>query len=366
MMIEAMEKGIYIIDSTLRDGEQAPGVAFCRRDKLQLAEMLAEAGVDELEAGIPAMGPEEQRVIRDIARLGLPCKLSSWCRARRDDLAAAASAETYGVHISFPVSTPLLETIGRDEAWVMETLEELVPFACKEFSQVSVGALDATRADVKFLWRFAQTAASCGAVRLRIADTVGIASPVQVMRLVRLLRAASPKTILEFHGHNDLGMAAANAVSAVQAGAQALSVTVNGLGERAGNAPLEEVALGLSLAADKSCRIRPEKLQALSSFVARISGRSIPPDKPVTGSLIFTHESGIHCHGLMQNELAYQPYRPQLVGLQTKLVLGKHSGRHARRQLKGKLEHTLSSSSRGSSGTIAGLGSILPKPGRPH
>jgi len=334
--MQRTEKDIYIIDSTLRDGEQAPGVAFCRRDKLQLAEMLAEAGVDELEAGIPAMGPEECKVMRDITQLGLPCKLSSWCRARYDDLSAAAATGIYGVHISFPVSAPLLKTIGRDEVWVFDTLEKLIPFACKEFHQVSVGALDATRADMKFLWRFAEAAASCGAMRLRIADTVGIASPVQVMRLVRILRAAAKNMVIEFHGHNDLGMAAANTISAAQAGAQALSVTINGLGERAGNAPLEEIALALPLAAGRSCRLRPEKLQELCSFVARISGRSIPPDKPVTGSLIFTHESGIHCHGLLQNDLAYQPYRPQMVGLQSKLVLGKHSGRHVRHRLSGK------------------------------
>jgi homocitrate synthase NifV len=324
--MQRTEKDIYIIDSTLRDGEQAPGVAFCRRDKLQLAEMLAQAGVDELEAGIPAMGPDECLTIRDITRLNLPCKLSAWCRARSDDLAAAASTGISGVHISFPVSVPLLKTIGRDEAWVFKTLGELVPFACKEFQQVSVGALDATRADMKFLWRFAQTAASCGAMRMRIADTVGVASPAQVMRMVRLLRAASPNMVIEFHGHNDLGMATANALSAAQAGAQALSVTVNGLGERAGNAPLEEIALALPVAAGKSCGIRPEKLQALCSCVAGLSGRPIPPDKPVTGSLVFTHESGIHRHGLLQNDLAYQPYRPETLGRRMTLVSGKHSG----------------------------------------
>lgn len=292
--MERTGKDIYIIDSTLRDGEQAPGVAFCRRDKLQLSEMLAEAGVD--------------------------------------DLAAAATLGTHGVHISFPVSAPLLKTIGKDESWVFETLEKLVPQACREFEQVSVGALDATRADVKWIWHFAEAAASLGAMRLRIADTVGIASPVQVMRLVRLIRAAAKGMVVEFHGHNDLGMATANALSAVQAGAQAVSVTVNGLGERAGNAPLEEIALALPLAAGASCRIKPENLQALCSFVARHSGRSIPPDKPVTGSLIFTHESGIHRHGLLQNDLSYQPYPPQTVGCRTRLHAGKHSGRRALRQ----------------------------------
>jgi len=329
-MIEP-DKQIYIIDSTLRDGEQTPGVSFSRHDKLQLAEMLADAGVDELEAGIPVMGQEACRTIREIARLNLPCAVTSWCRARADDLKAAAGLETKSVHISFPVSAPLLKTIGKQEGWVFKTLEALVPMACKEFSYVSVGALDATRADVKFLWRFARAASSLGAMRLRIADTVGIASPMHVMRLVRLLGAVSENMAIEFHGHNDLGMATANAVSAAQTGAKALSVTVNGLGERAGNVPLEEIALALPLSSETTCKLKPQKLQALCSFVARISSHAIPANKPVTGNLIFTHESGIHTHGLLQNELSYQPYRPETVGRRTKLVLGKHSGRHAAR-----------------------------------
>ncbi len=327
------DDSIYIIDSTLRDGEQAPGVAFSRQDKLRLAEMLACAGVDELEAGIPAMGPEECRAIRDMTRLGLPCAITSWCRARRDDLEAAAGLSTQGVHISFPVSPALLKTIGKDAAWVFRTLEELVPWACQEFPYVSVGALDATRADETVLNAFAKAAVSYGAARLRIADTVGIASPVQVMREVRRLRESAPGLTIEFHGHNDLGMATANALCSAQAGAQALSVTVNGLGERAGNVPLEEIALALPIAAGKSCRIKPEKLQALCLFVAQLSGRCIPPGKPVTGGIIFTHESGIHCHGLMQNDLSYQPYHPQMVGRRIEMILGKHSGRHVHRKL---------------------------------
>lgn len=323
------EQSVYIIDSTLRDGEQAPGVVFSHSDKLRLAEMLSQSGVDELEAGIPAMGSEECRAIRDITGLNLSCTIGSWCRARRDDLENAARLGTQGVHISFPVSTALLTTIGKDATWVFRMLEDLVPRACKEFPRVSVGALDATRANETFLCAFATLAFSCGAVRLRIADTVGVASPVQVMRQVRRLREQAPGLQIEFHGHNDLGMATANAVCAVLAGADALSVTVNGLGERAGNVPLEEIALALPVAVGKACHLRPDKLLELCSLVSRISGREIPPNKPVTGELIFTHESGIHSHGLMQDDLSYQPYLPQRVGRQTRMVLGKHSGRHA-------------------------------------
>jgi homocitrate synthase NifV len=320
------ENNIYIVDSTLRDGEQAPGVAFSRRDKLRLAEMLADAGVDELEAGIPAMGEEERSCIRDIINLDLPCRISCWCRAKREDIESAAELKAQGVHISFPVSSIILRAIGKDETWVLKKLEELVPAAGSLFPQVSVGALDATRADSSFLRKFTEHASSCGAYRLRIADTVGIASPVQVIDMFRMLTVASKTMILEFHGHNDLGMATANAVCAVIAGTGALSVTVNGLGERAGNTPLEEIALALPVSTGKSCHVQPDKLQNLCSFVSRISNREIPVNKPVTGSRIFTHESGIHCHALIKDTLSYQPYPPAMVGRKTEFVIGKHSG----------------------------------------
>lgn len=325
-MKNAGKNNVYIIDSTLRDGEQAPGVSFRRRDKLRLAEMMADAGVDELEAGIPAMGEEERSCIREIIDLQLPCRISCWCRAKREDIEFAAGLKIEGVHISFPVSSILLKAIGKDEAWVFKKLEELVPIAGSLFPWVSVGALDATRADSSFLRKFAKHAFLCGAYRLRIADTVGIASPVQVMEMFRMLVADSKTMMLEFHGHNDLGMATANAICAVIAGTRALSVTVNGLGERTGNTPLEEIALALPVSTGKSCHIHPDKLRALCSFVARISGREIPANKPVTGSRIFQHESGIHCHALLKDDLSYQPYPPAMVGRKTEFVLGKHSG----------------------------------------
>lgn len=330
------ENKVYIIDSTLRDGEQAPGIAFSYRNKLRLAEMLASAGVDELEAGIPAMGEDEKSCIRSIVNLHLPCRISCWCRAKRKDVEDAAETKADSVHISFPVSSILLNAIGRDEAWVLSTLEELVPAARNLFSRVSIGAMDATRAESSFLLKITELASSCGACRLRIADTVGIASPLQIMDLFQTLRSVAKELPLEFHGHNDLGMATAVSVCAVSAGAKALSVTVNGLGERAGNAALEEIALALPICTEKTCNIRPEKLCSLCNFVSRISGRKIPPDKPVTGNLIFTHESGIHCHALLKDDLAYQPYPPARIGRKTKFVIGKHSGstiiRHITRQ----------------------------------
>lgn len=321
-----MENNIYIIDSTLRDGEQAPGVSFNRRDKLRLAEMLADTGVDELEAGTPALGGEERNCIRDIVNLHLPCRISCWCRAKREDLESAATVKTEGVHISFPVSSILWKATGKNETWVLNTMEELLPAAGKLFPWISVGALDATRADSSFLRKFTELASSYGARRLRIADTVGIASPIQIMDMFRMLSTVAKKMMLEFHGHNDLGMATANAVCAAVSGAGALSVTVNGLGERAGNAPLEEIALALPVSTGKSCHVHPDKIRTLCNFVSRLSNRIVPDNKPVTGNLIFTHESGIHCHALIKDELTYQPYSPAWTGGKTEFVIGKHSG----------------------------------------
>jgi homocitrate synthase NifV len=316
-----------MVDTTLRDGEQAPGVVFNTKDKQEIAQRLAECGVDEIEAGIPAMGTTACRDIRNLVRLALPCTLSSWCRAKKTDIDLAAACETPGVHISFPTSSILLKTFDRDETWALDTLEELVAYSKRYFDHVSVGAQDATRTEGRFLTQFARLALDCGVHRLRIADTVGMASPVMIIKMVSNLLAALPKLSLEFHGHNDLGMATANAVSAVDAGAQSLSVTVNGLGERAGNAPLEETAMALFGVGPHRSNIQLAGLTQLCRQVADLSGQILPPAKPVVGSRIFSHESGIHCAGLLKDSTAYQLFDPALVGNQAgQFVIGYHSG----------------------------------------
>jgi homocitrate synthase NifV len=187
--------------------------------------------------------------------------------------------------------------------------------------------MDAFRADSVFLKTFARRAACVGAFRLRLADTVGNAAPPAVMRMIAGLADVVGDMALEFHGHNDLGMATANAVCAAIAGARSLSLTVGGLGERAGNAALEEVVMALPLSAGRTCAVDPRRLPDICRFVASISKRAIPVDKPVSGELIFTHESGIHARALLKDELAYQPYAPSAIGRgQSAIVLGKHSG----------------------------------------
>lgn len=324
---EICQRRIWMVDTTLRDGEQAPGVVFSSQDRQEIAIGLADCGIDEIEAGIPAMGEMACRDIKDLARLGLPCTLTSWCRAKKADICLAADCNTPGVHLSFPTSSILLKTFGRDETWALDTLEQLVVFSKRYFDHVSVGAQDATRTENRFLTRFARLALDCGVHRLRLADTVGMASPVMVMGMVSDLLTSLPGVPLEFHGHNDLGMATANGVSAVDAGAQALSVTVNGLGERAGNAPLEEAAMALFGMGPHKGNIQLSGLTRLCLRVAELSGQILPPSKPVVGTRIFSHESGIHCAGLLKDPASYQLFDPKLVGNNaSQFVIGYHSG----------------------------------------
>ncbi len=323
-------KKIWMVDTTLRDGEQAPGVVFSTKEKLDIAAALADIGIDEIEAGIPAMGNQACLDIKKIMQLDLPCTLSSWCRADKTDIEQAAACNTPGVHISFPTSSVLLKTFDKDESWVLDTLADLVTFGKKYFDQVSIGAQDATRTCKDFLTRFAACAHQAGAHRLRLADTVGMINPSGVMTLVKDLNQSVPGLELEFHGHNDLGMATANAVSAVEAGSASLSVTVNGLGERAGNAPLEEVAMALFEIGGFPGNIKIADINSLCRMVADASKLPIHAAKPITGKNVFRHESGIHCSGLLKDATSYQLFEPGTVGKTGfECVIGYHSGKAA-------------------------------------
>lgn len=327
MELQTKYRKIWLVDTTLRDGEQAPGVVFNSDERLEIAWALAKIGIDEIEAGIPAMGETACNDIRRLSKSELPCMLSSWCRALKNDLILAAQCNTQGVHISFPTSSLLLKTFDKNEDWVLDQLYSLMPFAKQNFDHVSVGAQDATRTRRNFLKRFARHAADAGAKRIRLADTVGMISPTLVYEMIKDLTTSIPEIDLEFHGHNDLGMATANAVTAVDAGAQAVSVTVNGLGERAGNSPLEEVVMALFEVGGYKNKIQTTLLVDLCQKVARASNHRICPSKPIVGSRIFSHESGIHCAGLLKNKSSYQLFDPESVGnSKTECIIGYHSG----------------------------------------
>jgi homocitrate synthase NifV len=280
------------------------------------------------------MGADEIESIKGIASLGLKARLSVWCRADMKDLRAAWACKVHAVYISFPVSDILLSSIGRDRLWALRSVGRYVRKAKKWFPLAYIGAPDASRAHLPFLEAFAYTVRENGADRLRLADTVGILAPGGTLSLVERIRRAAPGLEIEFHAHNDLGLATANTLAALEGGAHCVSVTVNGLGERSGNAALEEVAMALKVGLGVDPGLRTEGLTALSRQVALASGRPLPPGKPVTGPAAFRHESGVHAAAALRESGAYEPFDPRTVGQETSFVMGKHSG-------LGLLEHVL-------------------------
>jgi homocitrate synthase NifV len=318
----------YFIDTTLRDGEQSPGVVFSLQEKIRIAALLNGACVPEIEIGTPAMGETEIQDIRTICEMGFNFKTLSWCRATKNDIRSASRAGTNGVHISFPVSTLLMNAMGKNPAWVILQLKELIDFATPMFGYVTIGAQDASRAETSFLKEFVCAASAFGASRVRLADTVGILNPVSTAEMVFSVRSVEKDLPLEIHAHNDLGMATANTFAAFMAGATCLSTTINGLGERAGNAAMEEVAMALELSAGISSTLRTESFSELSAYVANVSNRPLSVSKPITGSMVLSHESGIHTRCLIKDRNTYQLIQAASIGREEQeFVIGKHSGK---------------------------------------
>lgn len=316
-----------LIDTTLRDGEQAPGVSFSLEEKVSIALRLMELGIDEIEAGIPVMGAESRDFISRLSRESSSCLISSWARLKTGDIAAAAETGSDIIHISVPVSDYHIDHQMGTWKNVLSRLDACLRVAGDHFPRISLGFQDSFRSKSSRLAELCSIAEDHHLYRIRFSDTVGSAFPDKVKELIRIHRKEFSGKI-DFHGHNDLGLAAANSLAALDGGADSVNVTVNGIGERAGNASLEELAFILDMHPVFRSSLSLNRIKPLCELTAQYSGRSIAVDKPITGDLVFTHESGIHCHGLMKDPLAYQPFRPEEKGLaRSSLVVGSHSGR---------------------------------------
>ena len=317
---------IHMVDTTLRDGEQTAGVVFSNDEKLKIASYLDQIGVDQIEAGIPVMGGFEKDCIKQIVNMGLKASIMAWNRAVIADIkqslecgvdAVAISISTSDIHIQHKLQTTREDVLNR--------MADAVKFAKDNNLYVSVNAEDASRSDMDFLTEFALIGKHAGADRLRFCDTVGTLTPLTTFRYIRTLVDAVGLDI-EMHTHNDFGMAAANALSGIYAGANYVGVTVNGLGERAGNACLQEVIMGLKYLLQVDSAYNTTLFREVAEYVAQASGRPLSVSKPIVGSNIFAHESGIHGDGVLKNPLTYEVFSPEEVGLERQIVIGKHSG----------------------------------------
>ncbi len=315
-----------ILDTTLRDGEQTPGVSLTTESKLLIAKKIDSLGVDIIEAGSAITSEGERASIKKIANEGLNAEICSYCRIRQEDIDAALGCDVDSIHLVVPVSDlHIQEKLKKDRDSVREMAVEMTEYARSHGLLVELSGEDASRADLDYLKSVYNSGIDAGANRLCFCDTVGILTPESSYEIFSdLSQLQAPMSV---HCHNDFGMATANTVAALRAGASEAHVTINGIGERAGNTSLEEVVMVLNSLYKLKTKIDLKGLYTTSRLVSRLSGIPVAPNKAIVGGNAFTHEAGIHVHGLLANTATYEPITPELVGRERRIVLGKHAGR---------------------------------------
>lgn len=315
-----------INDTTLRDGEQAPYVAFNTEEKLRIATLLDACGADELEIGIAAMGAKEREDIKELLSLGLNARMMTWNRMKMEDLDASLSCGVKAVDLSIPISDILIDVkFGGNKSAMLREVEKVVKSAKREGLFVCIGGEDSSRGSNEFIRDVMTLSRECGADRFRYCDTVGIMTPTETYNTIKFLCELNLLPI-EMHTHNDFGLANANALSGIDAGAISMNTTVIGLGERAGNASFEQILMALKHLYGESRIIDPQNIRELVSTVSYAANMPLASNAPVVGERLFAHESGIHADGMMKDSHAYEPYEAHEVGLQSSFPIGKHSG----------------------------------------
>jgi len=330
-----LPESVIIFDTTLRDGEQMPGVALKKEDKLRVAKQLDKVGVDVIEAGFPITSKGEMSAVKDIANEGLNAKICALARALKKDIDVALSCEVDWIHTFIGTSELHLKyKLKKTQDDAVEMAVSAVEYAKEHGVKVEFSAEDATRTDIDFLKRIYSATVDAGADKINVPDTVGVIAPVAMRYLIKELKK-DVKVPISVHCHNDFGQAVANSVAAVEGGAKQVHVTVNGLGERAGNAALESVVTSLYALYGVKTNIQMKYLVETSRFVSRVTGIPVLPNTPIVGANAFAHESGIHAHGVLVRAATYEPITPEMVGHRRELVIGKHTGMHS---IKAKLE----------------------------
>ncbi len=320
---------VKILDTTLRDGEQTPNVALSSEDKLKIAQALDELGVDIIEAGFAINSEGEAEAVKLIANSGLKSEICSLCRASTVDIDAALKCDVDSVHIFLATSKVHLEKklkITREEA--REKAVTAVQYAKDHGLIAEFSCEDGTRTELDFLEVVHKAVEGAGVDRIDIPDTVGVMTPMAMAQFVSEIRKTT-KVPLAVHCHDDFGLSVANSLAGILGGAEEIHATINGLGERAGNAALEEVVMGLQAFYNVKTNINSRKMAFVSRLVSQLTGIQVPPNKAIVGDNAFSHEAGIHVHGVLSDGSTYEPMRPEIVGKERTIVVGKHSGVHA-------------------------------------